>query len=266
MCDVAGDVGYQGHPSLLTPNIDRLARRGAQLSQFYSGASICSPSRAALLTGKYPVRTGVFPGNFGPDSSSGLRDKTIAEELAERGYRTAMVISHCVLREITYPWGKLATFKLELFIRTLSIASDIDMDFIQVGKWHLGAGVDGEHLPVRKGFHSWLGIPYSHDMCSFRSPCHPPDVRCSGRSGGEGRFPYCSLYNDSSVIQQPLQLINLTQTMTNFALDFMSNSLTKEAPFFLFYAFPQPHHPQFCGAGSYGRSRHGEYGWGKCLQ
>ena len=171
------------------------------------------------------MRTGVFPGNFGPDSSSGLQDVTLAEELASRGYVTSMV-----------------------------------------GKWHLGAGVGGEHLPVRKGFHSWLGIPYSHDMCSFRSPCHPPDVRCSGRSGGEGRFPYCSLYNDSSVIQQPLQLINLTQTMTNFALDFMSNSLTKEAPFFLFYAFPQPHHPQFCGAGSYGRSRHGEYGWGKCLQ
>ena len=86
-----GDLGYTGHPTLHTPNIDRLAWRGARLSQFYSGAAICSPSRAALLTGKYPVRTGVFPGNFGPDSSGGLQDKTIAEELAGRGYRTAMV-------------------------------------------------------------------------------------------------------------------------------------------------------------------------------
>ena len=115
-------------------------------------------------------------------------------------------------------------------------------------------------MPVRKGFHSWLGIPYSHDMCSFRTACHPPDVRCRGISGGEGRLPYCSLYNGSSVIQQPLQLINLTQTMTDFALDFLSSSLSQESPFFLYYAFPQPHHPRFCGAGAYQRSRHGDYG------
>ena len=146
MLPIAGDLGYTGHPTVSTPNIDRLARRGARLSQFYSAASICSPSRAALLTGKYPVRTGVFPGNFGPDSSSGLQDVTLAEELASRGYVTSMV-----------------------------------------GKWHLGAGVGGEHLPVRKGFHSWLGVPYSHDMCAFRSPCHPPSVSCIGRSGGEAR-------------------------------------------------------------------------------
>ena len=77
-----GDLGFTGHPALSTPNIDRLARQGSILTQFYAGASICSPSRAALLTGKYPPRLGVFPGNFGPDSLNGLRDKTIAEELS----------------------------------------------------------------------------------------------------------------------------------------------------------------------------------------
>ena len=52
-----GDLGYLGHPTTPTPHIDRLARRGRPLSQYYSGASICSPARGALLTGRYPVST-----------------------------------------------------------------------------------------------------------------------------------------------------------------------------------------------------------------
>ena len=57
-----GDLGYIGHPTLLTPNIDALAYGGKRLTQWYSGFHICSPSRAAMLTGRLCVRSGCCGG------------------------------------------------------------------------------------------------------------------------------------------------------------------------------------------------------------
>src|SRR4051812_9225363 len=54
-----GDVGCYGHPEVKTPNLDRLAASGVRFNQWYSNAPVCSASRAAILTGKYPPRTGV---------------------------------------------------------------------------------------------------------------------------------------------------------------------------------------------------------------
>src|SRR5690242_10310647 len=58
----AGDAGCYGAKDIQTPNIDALARRGVRFTQFYAAAPVCSPSRAALLTGRYPLVCGV-PGN-----------------------------------------------------------------------------------------------------------------------------------------------------------------------------------------------------------
>lgn len=52
------DVSYNGHPTTDTPNIDKLAFNGMRLTQWYTGQPVCSPSRAAMLTGRLPVRTG----------------------------------------------------------------------------------------------------------------------------------------------------------------------------------------------------------------
>ena len=54
-----GDLGCFGHPTIRTPNLDRMATEGARLTQFYSAASVCTPSRAALLTGRLPIRNGM---------------------------------------------------------------------------------------------------------------------------------------------------------------------------------------------------------------
>ncbi|MBQ71964.1 MAG: arylsulfatase, partial [Planctomycetaceae bacterium] len=54
-----GDLGCYGHPTIRTPNLDRLAAEGARLTQFYVPSPVCSPSRAALLTGCYPKRVGM---------------------------------------------------------------------------------------------------------------------------------------------------------------------------------------------------------------
>jgi arylsulfatase A len=86
-----GDPGCYGNRSIRTPNIDRAAAEGARLTEFYA-MSTCTPSRASLLTGRYPIRSGMtrvlLPGeHYGiPDS-----EITIAEALKERDYRTALI-------------------------------------------------------------------------------------------------------------------------------------------------------------------------------
>lgn len=121
-----GDLGVYGHPTIRTPNLDRMAAEGMKFTQFYSAASVCTPSRAALLTGRLPVRNGMASDNrrvLFPDSKFGLpaEEITIAEALKERGYATAAI-----------------------------------------GKWHLGHLPP--YLPTRNGFDTYYGIPYSNDM------------------------------------------------------------------------------------------------------
>ncbi|MDH6306363.1 arylsulfatase A [Parabacteroides sp. PF5-5] len=121
-----GDLGCFGHPTIKTPNLDRMACEGQRWSSFYVSASVSSPSRAGLLTGRLGVRTGMYGNNrevLFPDSPQGLPqdEHTIAGLLKKAGY-----ISACV------------------------------------GKWHVGH--KEEALPLAHGFDYFYGIPYSNDM------------------------------------------------------------------------------------------------------
>ncbi len=121
-----GDLGCYGHPTIATPRLDRMAHEGMRFTQFYSAAPVCTPSRAALLTGRYPIRSGMA-GNKGRvlfvHSKTGIpaTEVTLAEQLAGAGYQTACV-----------------------------------------GKWHLGHLPP--YLPTKHGFDRYFGIPYSNDM------------------------------------------------------------------------------------------------------
>jgi arylsulfatase A-like enzyme len=86
-----GDLECYGHPLIKTPHINALAENGIKFTSFYAPAAVCTPSRAGLLTGRYPVRNTPF--NFGPESTTGLlpTETTIAEVLKSVGYKTAAI-------------------------------------------------------------------------------------------------------------------------------------------------------------------------------
>lgn len=111
-----GDVGFHGS-EIRTPNIDQLAREGAQLDQFYV-MPLCSPTRAALLTGRYPIRYGLQIGVVRPYAQYGLPldERTLAQALRQAGYETAIT-----------------------------------------GKWHLGL-VTRDYLPTHRGFDHQYGL------------------------------------------------------------------------------------------------------------
>ena len=85
-----GDLGCYGHPTMRTPHLDRLAAEGARLTQFYVPSPVCSPSRAALLTGCYPKRVGMHEHVVFPTDEHGLHpdEDTIADVLSRDGFAT----------------------------------------------------------------------------------------------------------------------------------------------------------------------------------
>jgi arylsulfatase A len=134
-----GDLGCFGSKKNRTPNIDKMAAEGMKFTDFYVACSVCTPSRAALLTGSYPRRVNLHVDEQNrcvlfPGARKGLNPKeiTIAEILKGQGYNTACI-----------------------------------------GKWHLGDHPD--FLPTRQGFDYYYGIPYSNDM--HRKPIPLPLMR-----------------------------------------------------------------------------------------
>jgi len=87
-----GDLGCYGSPMIRTPNLDRMAEEGMRFTSFYAAASVCTPSRVGLLTGRYAVRAGQ-PGNTGPDTIGGLPlgEILLPQVLKSRGYRSMIV-------------------------------------------------------------------------------------------------------------------------------------------------------------------------------
>ena len=81
-----GDLSIYGHPTIRTPRLDQAAAEGIKLTGFYTAAPVCTPSRAGLLTGRFPIRFGL-PGNQGPDTEGGMpaEELTLAEALKEQG-------------------------------------------------------------------------------------------------------------------------------------------------------------------------------------
>lgn len=88
-----GDLGCYGATDLRTPHLDRMAREGTRFTDFSVTSPLCTPSRAALMTGRYPGRLGLATGVLRPDAKGGLAaaELTLAEVVQSRGYATACV-------------------------------------------------------------------------------------------------------------------------------------------------------------------------------
>ena len=80
-----GDMAYNGHPLLKTPNFDKAAATGLRFDRFYAAAPVCSPTRASVLTGRHPNRSGVFKWGY----PLRPQESTVAEVLKRAGYATA---------------------------------------------------------------------------------------------------------------------------------------------------------------------------------
>lgn len=130
-----GDLSSYGNRLIKTPNIDSLAARGVKLTQFYSGSPVCTPSRAALLTGRYPTRSRAANHVFFPS------DNPMAQIRRSAGYANAIPADEVLLPEVLSRAG----YRTGAF-----------------GKWHLGDTAG--HRPTDLGFQTYFGVLYSNDM------------------------------------------------------------------------------------------------------
>jgi uncharacterized sulfatase len=226
---VADDLGYgdlesYGGRSIRTPNIDALAKAGIRFTDFHASDSVCTPSRAGLLTGRYAARMGLDVPLM-PEEMSWTHTFTVALgyltgklgliDLATKGAASGLHQNEITLAEA---------------LRIAGYATGM------VGKWHLGDfATNPEHSPLEHGFDFYFGVPYSNDM-------HP-----------------LPLYRDrEEVLANVDDQTILTGRYTEEALRFIESS--KGAPFFLYFAHTFPHRPLFASERFRNRSDGGTFG------
>ncbi|KAJ8415121.1 hypothetical protein AAFF_G00008190 [Aldrovandia affinis] len=267
-----GDLGCYGNTTLRTPNIDQLAKDGVKLTQHIAAAPLCTPSRAAFMTGRYPIRSGLasrgLMGVFIISAASGglsMQEVTFAQLAKQQGYATSLI-----------------------------------------GKWHLGLNCNQSddfcHHPNRHGFDYFYGIAVTnlrdcqpgHGTVLFNAFKHIPFksigvamatmvflhalgiisitwklvlplvlfVATLAALGASIYFifPYfnCFLMRNQEIVEQPFSSENLTQRMTREAIQFLQRN--SERPFLLFFSFIQVHTALFASARFRGRSQHSLYG------
>ncbi|XP_071076485.1 arylsulfatase D-like [Desmodus rotundus] len=270
-----GDLGCYGNHTLRTPNIDRLAEEGVRLTQHLAAAPLCTPSRAAFLTGRHSFRSGM-------DASDGYRalqwnggsgglpqnETTFARILQQEGYATGLI-----------------------------------------GKWHQGVNCaargDHCHHPLNHGFDYFYGMPFT--LVNDCQPGRPPEVdaalraklwrytqwaawgvltAAAARACGLISVPWravlaaasllllffvswfssfgfvrrwnCILMRNHDVTEQPMVLERTTSVLLKEAVSYIESN--KHRPFLLFVSLLHSHIPLVTTNEFLGRSQHGLYG------
>lgn len=194
-----GDLSAYGHPTIRTPNLDQMAAEGQRWTSFYVAAPVCSPSRGALLTGRHPLRTGLYGRDsrvFYPGDPGGLPEAelTLAEALRDLGYATAMV-----------------------------------------GKWHLGD--KPEDRPHRHGFDRWYGTPYSNDMMwtiDTSDLQRLGEVYYNPRI----EYWNLPIYRDDEIVEQPADQPTLTRRYVEEAVRYVREQGSRPFFLYLAHSMP----------------------------
>jgi arylsulfatase A len=193
-----GDLSCYGHPTIRTPNLDHMATEGMRFTDFYVAATVCTPSRAALITGRLPIRSGMAGSGPRPSvimakSKGGLptNEITIANALKQNGYATQAI-----------------------------------------GKWHLGH--EPQYLPCKRGFDHWFGLRYSNDM----EPNENRPKGSGALVDQKQEWWNPTLLRDDKILEQPTQLNQLTRRYTEEAIKFIHNSKEKPFFLYFAHTYP----------------------------
>uniref|UniRef100_A0A3Q2QEY9 Arylsulfatase D n=1 Tax=Fundulus heteroclitus TaxID=8078 RepID=A0A3Q2QEY9_FUNHE len=270
-----GDIGCYGNDTIRTPNIDRLASEGVKLTQYIAAAPLCTPSRAAFMTGRYPLRSGMASAGrvqvllfLGGSGGLPPNETTFAKRLQQQGYTTGLV-----------------------------------------GKWHLGVNCESRgdhcHHPNQHGFSYFYGLPFT--LFNDCVPGEGSDVLVDLQLAlqhltlllGLGLFtmvcvrlcgllevshwllvllfclsiiaaavwyvPFvhlrtwnCIIMRNQDVVEQPMVVETLPQRLLAEAQNFIKRNADR--PFLLIFSLAHIHTPLFTTPAFAGRSRHGRYG------
>jgi len=202
-----GDLGCFGSPTIKTPNIDRLAREGRRFTSFMVASSVCTPSRAALLTGCYPKRIGLHEHVLFPTSTKGLNpsELTIADLLAGRGYATACF-----------------------------------------GKWHLGhqPEVLPRAHGFDTYFGIPYSNDMNHPDNSGRPAGGPDGMDALWRDPESSLTKWRTpLVENEEIVELPVDQRTITRRCTQRAIDFIESH--RDRPFFIYLPYSMPHIPLY---------------------
>ncbi len=216
------DIGCFGSPKIKTPHLDKLAAEGRKFTSFYSANSVCSPSRAALMTGCYPTRVSV-PGVLFPRHKEGLNpdEITIAEVLKTKGYATSCI-----------------------------------------GKWHIGhkpkflptrQGFDSYYgIPYSNDMTIDPEAKFAADI-NLREGFTLDRIK-----NEKPKKNLVPLMRNEEVIEYPCDQTTLTKRYTEEAVKFIEKN--EDKPFFLYLPHTMPHIPLFASKKFKGKSDRGLYG------
>jgi len=221
-----GDVGAYGGTVVHTPHMDQLAAEGMRFTSAYSSAPICSPSRAGLLTGRYPMRSGIVQAMQAAGDSF----------MRRLSFRAGMGMSN--LGSIDMRGGPNMVNGLpQLELTVAELLQQAGYRTGAIGKWHLGDFTQWpQYHPFKHGFDHFVGFNMSND-----------DWPVAFYSGEE------KLLDDIGLEQS-----RYTALFTEEAVKFIERA--SDAPFFLYLSHKDPHQPFFPSERFAGKSAGGPYG------
>ena len=220
-----GDLGCYGSRAIKTPHIDAMASQGVRFTDFNACDSVCTPSRAGMLTGRYPKRMDLHT----PLASNGL-------SAARKAYYMAPFVAGTIVGLTDYGFLRNAPALNEFEVTLGEALQRRGYQTAMVGKWHLGDfAVEPRHSPLNHGFMRFFGVPYSNDMHPF------------------------SLFRDRELIEESIgDISKLTGLYTDEAINIIEAN--KDKPFFLYLAHTFPHRPLAASERFKNKSAGGLYG------